>query len=443
MSKGLFLYEQSLLQFDEEERLRKTLPLGPRAMLHSRDVQTLSMHSDPDSSPEPVKQEEDEVPLELPINTVIVKNEFDLAKFSPLKPDRAQERSEETSEEEEESEGEDSGEEEPGCSLDLKAQSTDGHVLSLFDMEDSDDGEPPAKRTRQEEGDVDEGSADEEELTQKGVQSQLPNRNSYQFVFNNHMTKDKTQELLKEQDRSDRKLKLGKSSDAMSSKTDTPSENSQEQESSPFKIFPKERKRAPATFNGTVDKTKHQCSECHKYFQCEAHLQRHMLIHYGLKPFECPVCDKAFRYKSSYKAHLNMHTEEKPLTCSLCDKGFTQSRDLKRHMLSHTDEKNFDCQECGGKFKHKHNLIRHISVIHKAEKPYPCPMCDKAFAQKHDFMTHMRTHSGEKPFSCHICSRAFGAKGTLRTHMKVHRKRLPKELPAFHDFMSRQKDDCD
>ena len=88
------------------------------------------------------------------------------------------------------------------------------------------------------------------------------------------------------------------------------------------KTVAKERKRA--TFNGTVDKTKHQCSECNKCFQCEAHLQRHMLIHYGLKPFQCPVCDKAFRYKPSYKAHLNMHTEEKPLTCSLCDKGFTQ-----------------------------------------------------------------------------------------------------------------------
>ncbi|XP_033831733.2 zinc finger protein 69 homolog [Periophthalmus magnuspinnatus] len=442
MSKGLALLEQSLLKYDEE-RLRARLPLDSRAMLQKRDVNTLSMSPKSDSSPEMVKKEDDQVPMELPFNTVIVKNECD------AKERRGEDEGEESEDEEEEEESEDeeeeSEEEEPGCSSETK-----GLVFSSFDS-DSEEWEPAAKRQTEETREA----ADGNDTKQKGIQPFVIKRDIGSFVFHNCTLKENRNSRLNEphRERTREKDKPGCSTETTTPQTNTTnlqpapqnapktpqnnnsssnpttiqsktaSQNIINTEASEVHKSPAKRKKTQPNPDGEVVKTtKHKCAECGKYFQCEAHLQRHMLIHYGLKPFECPVCDKAFRYKSSYKAHLNMHTEEKPLSCSICDKGFTQSRDLKRHMLSHTDEKNFDCPECGGKFKHKHNLIRHISVIHKAEKPYPCPMCDKAFAQKHDFMTHMRTHSGEKPFTCNVCTRSFGAKGTLRTHMKVHKK---------------------
>ncbi|XP_072319453.1 uncharacterized protein [Eucyclogobius newberryi] len=458
MSKGLALLEQSLLQYDEEI-LRARLPLDPRAMLQKRDVHT-SMSPEGDRSPEIIKKEDEEIPVELPFNTVIVKNKYDAKE----RRDGAEGEREEEGSEEEGSEGDDSSEEEsereeneaegPGCSSEAK-----GLVFSSFDSEESDEWEPPAKRTSDEDGAA-EVKDQSQEVCPAGVQPSVAKQDSTlissgstwggsvppigSFVFHNCSLKENRNTRGNEPhvERIREKESPGCSSEATVLQTTASSSSEttkpQNDTAAPslintdvaevLKSPPKGKKTNTNSGGEVVKTTKHKCAECGKYFQCEAHLQRHMLIHYGLKPFECPVCDKAFRYKSSYKAHLNMHTEEKPLSCSICDKGFTQSRDLRRHMLSHTDEKNFDCQECGGKFKHKHNLIRHISVIHKAEKRYPCPMCEKAFAQKHDFMTHMRTHSGEKPFSCHICTRSFGAKGTLRTHMKVHRKRVPKDL---------------
>ncbi|KAK7930648.1 hypothetical protein WMY93_007043 [Mugilogobius chulae] len=448
MSKGLALLEQSLLQYDEEISRAKS-PAEPRAGRHKTDVHGPSRSPERDRSLETVQKQEENMSVELPFNTVIVKNKCD-AKETNERREHAE------GEESEDEEGEDEGEE-AGCSSDTKVL-----VFSSFESDDSDEWEPEDKSVSEKDGE----ETSVKERTQQGptcVQPSAANQDKASvwrgsapllgsLVFHNCSLKEnrssRSNEPRVEQINKREKERPGcsaggsektktqqnTSNSSTSKQTDTSAPSLAKSNISEVQKTAVKDKRTSTAESEVAKASKHKCADCGKFFQCEAHLQRHMLIHYGLKPFECPVCDKAFRYKSSFKAHLNMHTEEKPLSCTICRKGFTQSRDLRRHMLSHTDEKNFDCQECGGKFKHKHNLIRHIAVIHKAEKRYPCPMCDKAFAQKHDFMTHMRTHSGEKPFSCHICTRSFGAKGTLRTHMKVHRKRVPKDLQETRAF---------
>ncbi|KAJ0033644.1 hypothetical protein NQD34_000751 [Periophthalmus magnuspinnatus] len=162
------------------------------------------------------------------------------------------------------------------------------------------------------------------------------------------------------------------------------------------------------------------CPVCTKAFESEELLDKHVVIHNNQSPIRCPICNKPCRNNSSFKKHLNIHTEERPFRCSVCMKGFNQKCNLKRHMQTHTEEKSFSCPECGLRLKQQHNLLRHISAVHRGEKPYSCPVCDKAFAQKTVFIIHMRTHTGEKPFSCAVCKKRFRDKCHLKRHIKTH-----------------------
>ena len=74
-----------------------------------------------------------------------------------------------------------------------------------------------------------------------------------------------------------------------------------------------------------------QCPECFQTFKKRAALERHMMIHRGIKPFQCHFCNQRFRQKHHLQGHIMLHTGERPHSCSLCNKRFR----MRHHLLEH------------------------------------------------------------------------------------------------------------
>ncbi|EFX71207.1 hypothetical protein DAPPUDRAFT_60462, partial [Daphnia pulex] len=87
------------------------------------------------------------------------------------------------------------------------------------------------------------------------------------------------------------------------------------------------------------------CPICGKVFQSS--LERHLNVHYGIKPYKCDRCDKTFSQEHSFRSHVRLHNSDKPFSCTICPKKFTSNGTLKRHITSHSNGRTFPCNNCG------------------------------------------------------------------------------------------------
>lgn len=76
------------------------------------------------------------------------------------------------------------------------------------------------------------------------------------------------------------------------------------------------------------------CTVCNKALLRKEDVQRHYIVHSGVKAHSCPICEKRFAMKSSLKIHLLTHTKEPPRACDECGRAFIRQDCLLRHMRS-------------------------------------------------------------------------------------------------------------
>ena len=195
-----------------------------------------------------------------------------------------------------------------------------------------------------------------------------------------------------------------------------------------------------------------KCQVCKKHFRKNYHLKTHMLIHSGIKNFECKVCGKRFSRKDHMDRHFSSlhemdqdkafecekcgkffaskweldrhdrvkHLGFRPYKCTKCEKSFTSKSNLEGHESTHIDEEPFECQECGKTFKSQKRLDLHTKTVHEESKPFECKECGKCFSRKDYLSGHQRIHTGEKPYKCQGCGRRFAKKSNLNIHRKLY-----------------------
>ncbi|XP_067832888.1 zinc finger protein 148-like isoform X2 [Heptranchias perlo] len=99
----------------------------------------------------------------------------------------------------------------------------------------------------------------------------------------------------------------------------------------------------------------HICEQCSAAFRTNYHLQRHILIHTGEKPFHCDECDMRFIQKYHMERHKRTHSGEKPYQCEYCLQYFSRTDRLLKHRRM--------CHENQGKVPGKNSAVKTEPII--------------------------------------------------------------------------------
>ncbi|XP_074529150.1 PR domain zinc finger protein 15 isoform X2 [Halichoeres trimaculatus] len=169
------------------------------------------------------------------------------------------------------------------------------------------------------------------------------------------------------------------------------------------------------------------CSICNRRFALKATYNAHLVIHREQLPdpavqkyiHPCEICGRIFNSIGNLERHKIIHTGVKSHSCDKCNKSFARKDMLKEHLRVHDDIRDFLCAECGKGMKTKHAL-RHHMKLHKGIKEYECKECNRKFAQKVNMLKHYKRHTGIKDFMCELCGKTFSERTTLETHKLIH-----------------------
>lgn len=87
----------------------------------------------------------------------------------------------------------------------------------------------------------------------------------------------------------------------------------------------------------------YQCNLCPKIFSAPEHLNQHVNVHMGSKPFKCRFCNKGFSSKGNMLQHEKSHTGGKTYRCSYCAKSYSTAEMFQQHLeVKHSQKVDLD-----------------------------------------------------------------------------------------------------
>ncbi|XP_016345893.1 PR domain zinc finger protein 15-like [Sinocyclocheilus anshuiensis] len=167
-----------------------------------------------------------------------------------------------------------------------------------------------------------------------------------------------------------------------------------------------------------VQKYIHPCDMCGRIFNSIGNLERHKIIHTGVKSHCCDQCGKSFARKDMLKEHLRVHDNVRDFLCAECGKGMKTKHALRHHMKLHKGIKEYECKECNRKFAQKVNMLKHYKR-HTGTKDFMCELCGKTFSERNTMETHKLIHTVGKTFSCSVCDKKYVTQYMLQKHMQL------------------------
>ncbi|XP_014020668.1 zinc finger protein 148 isoform X2 [Salmo salar] len=139
------------------------------------------------------------------------------------------------------------------------------------------------------------------------------------------------------------------------------------------------------------------------------------------QPRDLTECHKKKKRKQRSPAKILTINEDGSLglqspkchVCVHCNAAFRTNYHLQRHVFIHTGEKPFRCEECGMRFIQKYHMERHRRT-HSGEKPYQCDYCHQYFSRTDRVLKHRRMCHEMKERKAHKAAAAGKDGGLLR-----------------------------
>jgi len=204
----------------------------------------------------------------------------------------------------------------------------------------------------------------------------------------------------------------------------------------------------PKNCREIVLKKSHKCVFCEKSFKTTAHLNRHLLVHSGEKPFKCPLCQKLFARMDVCRLHSKNICERKlavssaalsvPGTSDLpvngptaLKKSFSDKMLLNLNSSDNSEKKRTSSEGIGRKREAKKkpkktSEEKSVAPIQQKKcrrfrngvRYHECQSCQKSFRTKDHLIRHSRTHMGERPYECPLCQKSFARLDVRNFHVR-------------------------